>query len=219
MADYATEDEQLEALKRWWQENGRSVIFGIVVAIGIVGGWQGWQWHTAVQEEGAAAIYNQALAEMPMGDAGGVVSAAETLRSDYGRTTYATLGALAAARMMVRDNDYDAAVDWLEWARDHARDDSLAAIAGVRLARVLGERGDTDRALAILDGQAAAGWAALHHEVRGDLLAARGDFADAADAYEQALASEGRVTDRDIVELKLNRVRGGRTPVRTQTES
>jgi len=207
VADY--EDEQLEALKRWWHENARSIIIGLVVAIIGVSGWQGWQWHTDRQSEGAARFYQQAAAEMPMGDTEIVVDAARTLTSDYRRTNYAALGALAAARVLVRDLDYAGAVVWLEWVVDNAREDSIRAIARVRLARVLGELGETDRALALLDEQIAPGWAAMHHEVRGDLLAATGDLAAAAEAYEAALAADGRLSERQLVELKLNRARAG----------
>ena len=208
MADY--EDEQLEALRRWWDENGRSVIVGAVLAIGLVAGWQGWEWYSDTQSEGAAAVYGQIQAQLPMGDADSILDAAETLRDDFSRTNYATLGGLAAARVLVRDSDFEGAAEWLDWARDQARDPSLEAVATLRLARVLGEVGDTERALALLDEEPAAGWAALQLEVRGDLLAASGDYDAAAAAYEQALEADGEVTDREIVRLKRNRAEAGR---------
>ncbi len=208
MADY--EDEQLEALRRWWEENGRSVIVGAILAIAGVAGWQGWQWYTDTQSEGAAAVYSQIQVQMPMGDAETIVAAAETLRGDFARTHYATLGALSAARVMVRNNDYDSAVEWLEWAREQARDPSLEAVATLRLARVLGERGDIERALGLLADGAAPGWEALHHETRGDLLIEQGDYERAAAAYQQALDADGEVTDREIVRLKRNRAEAGK---------
>ena len=30
---YQTEDEQVEALKKWWEENGKSVIFGLCIGV------------------------------------------------------------------------------------------------------------------------------------------------------------------------------------------
>lgn len=210
MADYATEDEQLEALKRWWEENARSVIFGIILAVVGVSGWQGWQWYTDTQSENAASVYRQIQNQMPMGDPTQVLGAAETLRSDFGRTNYAALGAMAAARVLARQGDYTGAADWLEWVVDNAREDSLQAIARVRLARVLGEQGDTDAALDLLRSDAPPGWAAMHREVSGDLFAMRGDHEQAAEEYEQALATDGTVSDRELVRLKLNRVRAGR---------
>lgn len=219
MADYATEDEQLEALKRWWEENARSVIFGVILAVLGVTGWQGWEWYTGSQAENAAAVYGQLQEQMPMGDPARVVAAAETLRSDYGRTNYAALGAMSAARVLARQGDYAGAAEWLQWTLDSAREDSLQALARVRLARVLGEQGDADAGLELLRGDIPAGWAALHREISGDLLAARGDYDQAVVEYEQALATEGTVTDRELVRLKLNRVRAGRDLVAEDADS
>ena len=33
MEEYRTEEEQVEALRRWWNENGRSTIVAIIVAL------------------------------------------------------------------------------------------------------------------------------------------------------------------------------------------
>ena len=41
MADYLTDEELTERLKRWWSENGTGLTVGIVLAIGAVVGWRG----------------------------------------------------------------------------------------------------------------------------------------------------------------------------------
>ena len=35
MEQYRTEEEQVEALKKWWEENGRSTIVAVIVALGL----------------------------------------------------------------------------------------------------------------------------------------------------------------------------------------
>ena len=42
MAELRTEEEQVEALKSWWKENGKSLIMGVVIAVAAVFGWRGW---------------------------------------------------------------------------------------------------------------------------------------------------------------------------------
>ena len=42
MADHITEEEQIEALKRWWDENGKQVVLAIVLTVGGYFGWQAW---------------------------------------------------------------------------------------------------------------------------------------------------------------------------------
>jgi len=207
MADYASDEEQIEALKRWWRDNGRSIIVGIVIGVAAVGGWQGWQWYTETRLEEAAGVYRQIAGQGPDGDGEAIFEAARTLRADYAGTTYATLGALAAARTGVEAGDLASAAEWLEWARDNAPEPGLAQIARLRLARVLGEAGEIDRALDLVRADAAPGWAALRLEIEGDLLSARGDHGGAAEAYERALEAEGEPSQRSLLELKANRAR------------
>ena len=52
-----TEDQQLEELKKWWKENGSSIITGVVLGLAILFGaraWFAWQERTAQQ---ASAVY------------------------------------------------------------------------------------------------------------------------------------------------------------------
>ena len=53
MADHITEEEQIEALKRWWDDNGKQTILAIVLTVGGYFGWQAWTQH--VDEQAAAA--------------------------------------------------------------------------------------------------------------------------------------------------------------------
>ncbi len=50
---YRTDEEQVEALRKWWLENGKSVIAGIVIGFSAIFGWRAWQDHTIVQAEAA----------------------------------------------------------------------------------------------------------------------------------------------------------------------
>ena len=59
MVDYDTEEEQLEAIKRWWRENGVGVILGVVVGLGALAGWKGWTWYQNEQAMAASAIYDE----------------------------------------------------------------------------------------------------------------------------------------------------------------
>ena len=43
MSTYLSDDEQAEALKKWWKENAVSIIVGAGLGFGIIFGWQGWQ--------------------------------------------------------------------------------------------------------------------------------------------------------------------------------
>lgn len=206
MVDYATEEEQVEALKRWWRENGKSIIAGVALGILALVGWRGWTWHQETQALEASALYNQVSARIQDGDRDQLVSAAEQLRDDYGSTTYATLGALAAARAAVDAGEPDAAAEWLRWAMENPGDAELGYLARGRLARVEAANGRVDEGLALLDVEPPAAWSGLYGEIRGDLLTQQGDREAAAKAYRTALDAEVPPPDPDAVQRKLNEV-------------
>ena len=87
-----------------------------------------------------------------------------------------------------------------------SRDPELRLIAQSRLARVLSEQGKHDDALKLLDVANAGSFTPVFHEIRGDVLAAKGDVAGARQAYDAALAAttsaQAQAFDREYVELK-----------------
>lgn len=99
MAELRSEEEQLEVVKRWWKENGTSLIAGAVLAAAGVFGWNAWQNYQEGKSEAASARYQQ-LINMTAGTTleGDQLSAAQTLidelTDDYGNTLYAELAQL-----------------------------------------------------------------------------------------------------------------------------
>ena len=69
MEQYRTEEEQVEALGRWWKENGRSMVVAVVVALGGVFGWQAWQANELRQQEQASDLYQVLLQAIGAQDA------------------------------------------------------------------------------------------------------------------------------------------------------
>jgi predicted negative regulator of RcsB-dependent stress response len=53
VADHITEEEQIEALKRWWEENGKQTLLGIALIVGGYFGWQAWTDHGVEQASAA----------------------------------------------------------------------------------------------------------------------------------------------------------------------
>jgi predicted negative regulator of RcsB-dependent stress response len=58
---YRTEEEQVEALRRWWNENGKSTVAVIVIALAAGLGWQAWQRESGNQREQASDLYQALL--------------------------------------------------------------------------------------------------------------------------------------------------------------
>ena len=61
MSGYETDEEQLEALKKWWAENGKAVLVGVVLGLGAIFGWRGWISHEQGRSEAASALYEEVI--------------------------------------------------------------------------------------------------------------------------------------------------------------
>ncbi len=70
MAEMKTEEEQVEALKRWWQENGKSLILTIAVSVGGVLSWNAYQDHQTSESELASVLLSTVNDERSCGSIG-----------------------------------------------------------------------------------------------------------------------------------------------------
>lgn len=202
--DYETEEQQVEAMKEWWNENGRSVILGVVIGAAAIFGWQGWGKYQLSQSEQASDQFTETLDALADGGESDPLALAESLKSEHGGSVYALMASLAAARGQVEAGDLDAAAEQLRWAIKNADQADIKVIAQIRLARVLGAAGKPDDALDALPSTVPDTFSAMIDEARGDLLLAKGDIDAARTAYQKAVDSEYRVADRNELTMKLN---------------
>ena len=176
MDTYRTEEEQVEAIRRWWDENGRSTIVSIVLAVAAGFGWQAWKNHDQQLTEAASHEYQLLLQSLavnstdPEGDLSQAKDLAEQIKEQYGSSGYAQFAALQLAKIAVQGNDMEQAKAQLKWVLSKAPAKSdVADIASLRLARVLASAGDTDQALEILESGRGGAYAASYEMVRGDI--------------------------------------------------
>jgi predicted negative regulator of RcsB-dependent stress response len=209
---YRTEEEQVEALRRWWNENGRSTIAAVILALGVGFGWQGWKQYDQGQQEQASALYQGMLQAMGTADSSAAQKAqaielAEQLKLDYSGSSYAQFAALLMARIAVVGNDLPEAEAQLRWVLGKAdKGSDIAFIAQLRLARVLAASGDVDQALTILDQAGEGPYKASYALARGDILLGLGREDEARQAYSaaQMLAGvDGSQVDLALLEQKL----------------
>lgn len=201
--EYETEEQQVEALKAWWAENGRAVIAGVVLGVAVIGGWSFWTDRQERRAIAASDVWSETMAAVAAGDGARVASLADRLADDHEGTLYAAYANLAAARVAVEGGALDTAAERLAWVAEHAPQPDVALIASVRLARVDGARGDAGAGLKRLPESYPDSFAGLVEEARGDLLVQEGNADGARAAYEKAQAS-GDVADPNALTMKLN---------------
>ena len=88
MADHMQDEADLEALKRWWDENGKDICRGGCAVLGTVAGSS--TGFTASQTEAASDLYAAMLANhLGDGDPDALASLATELRDDHASSTCA----------------------------------------------------------------------------------------------------------------------------------
>jgi len=193
-----SDNEREEQLRRWWSENWLWIVGGVAIGLAVLAGYQYWQQTRFQAAEQDEAAYLAVLDTLGRNQRDEAVKKADQLRSSHPKSPYADQADLALARAAVDARDFDSAAKRLRAVADGSRDPQLRVVARTRLARVLGEQGKHDEALALLDVAKAGEFTALLHDVRGDLFAAKGDAAAAAREYDAVLAAASADADSGI---------------------
>ena len=204
------EQEQVAELKAWWKQHGRLVTAVITAAALGFSGWQGWRIWQQNQAANAAGLYDTLGRAAEAGDAKAMRDAAGTLIESYPRTLYATMGALTAARFYFDRNDTKSAKVQLQWALDNTPSDEMRDLARLRLAAVLLDEKAYDEALKLLNAAHAPAYEAQYAALRGDVLVAKNQLADARAAYKLALEKAGKQDSafRETVRMRLDALGG-----------
>ncbi|MCF6281997.1 MAG: tetratricopeptide repeat protein [Candidatus Polarisedimenticolaceae bacterium] len=201
MSVYETEEEQVESIKRWWKENGTSVIAGLVIGLGGVFGWQTWNQHTDSTGEQGSIAFEQMMQAVSNGDVDSSSKQAELLRIEYESTAYADIAALVQAKLKLEQGDSPAARSQLDWVMRHTKDQGIEQIARLRLARILLSDGDHAAAAALLTNIKPS-FAGEFAELRGDIAAANNDLDQARQAYQEAVDLDAG--NRTMIIIKMD---------------
>lgn len=204
------EQEQVAELKAWWQQHGSLIVAVVLAASVAFAGWQGWRWYQASQASQAAGLYDTLARAAQAGDAKALRDAGGTLIESYPRTLYATMGALVAARFHFDRNDLKAAKAQLQWVTERSPEEDFRDIARLRLAAVLLDEKAYDEALQLLEAKHAPAYDSQYAALRGDVLVAKNQPAEARAAYQLALekAAKDEGAFRESVRMRLEALGG-----------
>nr|WP_210397683.1 tetratricopeptide repeat protein [Motiliproteus sediminis] len=206
-----TEEEQIEAIKNWWKENGRSTVLGVALAAVAVFGWRTYQDFEQQKAETASAIYQnltgaiqlQPGEELPQERRATAEHLAGQLKSDFSASAYAQFAALWLAKSAVEAGELDRARQELEWVLAQQPEPEVQQVASQRLARVLAASEQYPQALAALGDAPRQGFEATFYEIKGDILLHQGDIDGARRAYRQGIDLAGE-EPRPILTMKLD---------------
>ncbi len=202
---YTTEDEQVEAIKKWWRENGVAVVTGISLGLGGLFGWQFWQGKEAARSEAASVGFQTVMARQEDADSIAAQAAARQVLEQHGDSGYAPLAAMTLADAALNSDNPESAAAQLQWVIANTDEQALKAIARLRLARLQLAGGDAAAARGTLDGASLPDDDAVVRELSGDINVALDNTSAARADYLRALELlQGKGADGVVVEMKLD---------------
>ena len=200
------EQEQLDALKHFWNRWGNMITWLLIAVLGAYAAWTGWQYWERRQSAAASVLYDEMSRSVQAGDVARVERTLSDMKDKFGSTAYAAQSGLMAAKMLQDKGKPAEAKAALTWVADKAPNDGLKSSARLRLASLLVADKAYDDAIKLLSGSFPASFVPLAADRRGDVLLLQGKRDEAATEYGKAY--QGLTADtgdyRRLVGMKLN---------------
>ena len=202
MSDYLSDEEQSEQLKKWWDENWKSLVGGVSLAIAAVVGWNQYQSYTIARSESAAKAYesysNARIAGQPVED---LLAEIDT---EHSKTPYQIFSLLYRAKDSVVESDWGTALGHLNTAISLTNDPRLLDLIRMRKARIQFQLESFDESLATLGKIKGIGFKVGVSELTGDIHRMRNDNARAAEAYQAGITGANDSSAAIMLKLKLS---------------
>ena len=192
MEIYENEHDQVDAVKRFFAENGKALAVGIILGVGALVGWRYWTSHQTESARSASLAYQNTVTAVSAGKPDSI-PAAEKFAAEN-KNTY---GALASLEL-------EKAASQLQQGLAATSDENLKAVINLRLARVQVQLKQADTALKTLETIKGEGWAAIVADLRGEALLSKGDKQGARSAWEAGVKSDASPALSEMMQMKIN---------------
>ena len=202
MEIYENENDQVDAIKRFFAENGKALAVGVILGVGALIGWRYWNSHQTESARSASLSYQTVVSSLSAGKAENL-SAAEKFAADN-KNTYGALASMELAQQFVDQNQLEKAAAQLQQGLAATSDENLNAVITLRLARVQVQLKQADTALKTLESVKGEGWAAIVADLRGEALLSKGDKQGARSAWEAGVKSNASPALSEMMQMKIN---------------
>ena len=200
---YETEEQQVDAIKKWWSDNGTMLVVGAVIGLAGLWGWRYYGETVSTSQEQASTEFAQVLVKYDAKGEEHSTTEMQTFIADNKGNSYATLAAMLLAKEAVQAGDFTLAKTQLTDLLASNEYAPLNPVIELRLARVNAELGDYDAALSTLNNITEEGFLVKANQSKGAVYLKQGNIESARASFQAAVdASEGRVDP--ILQLQLD---------------
>ncbi|KTD47946.1 transmembrane protein [Legionella quinlivanii] len=187
MSVYMTEEEQLEAIKKWWNRYSTLITIVLSVILLAVSAYKYWNWHVEKVNMQASNAYEHMMVAYSNKDNKSIKSYANDLITNYSETVYADAARMILAKLLTAHNHFGKARTMLEGVASHSKMKALKQVARIRIARLLAAEKNYDKALEELTSVDDAAYMPVINELKGDIFAATGHYQQAITSYKEAI--------------------------------
>ncbi len=199
------EQEQLDALKTWWKDNGKWLIAALVIALAAYGALTYWKHYQGKQAAEASTLYDEVLKQVASNDPKRINDSVAALVEKYSNTAYAPRAQLLAVQANMQTKDLARAKTQLEWVIAHASESGLQDTARLKLSGILLDEKNYTEAMKLLNATHPDAFMGLYSDIKGDVLAAQGKTEEARAAYKLAFEKmDSKSAYRNLIQLKLD---------------
>lgn len=202
MEIYQSEEQQVEAIKGYWEKNGNFIIAGVLLGFAGFIGFNLYQ-EDVLEKELLLSDSYQALVEKSATDKEAFAANGEAFIKGNSESSYASLMALSLAKDAATHKDWSKVQTQLSLAIEKAPTEGVKAIASLRLARVQVQLEQYSEALATLATPLPESFSAAIEEVKGDTYVLQGNKDLARSAYQAAIAADGGASNTTL-QMKLD---------------
>ncbi|OGV40933.1 MAG: hypothetical protein A3F46_09100 [Legionellales bacterium RIFCSPHIGHO2_12_FULL_42_9] len=188
MSVYMTEEEQLQAIKKWWLRYNTPILVLLSVVMLIVAGYRYWNWHHEKILIQASTVYERLMVSFSEHKNKEIRSYANQLITHYDQTVYADVARMTLAKIDVAKDQAEKAKQLLEDVVNHTTVPAFKQIAKIRIARLLLAQKSFDQALSQLSVIDDNAYMTIVNELKGDIFVEKGDYQHAIKSYRQAIS-------------------------------
>ncbi len=185
---YETEEQQVEALQKWWKENSTSAMVGLGIAISAILGWNYWLDYKKEVNGKASVVYDQLLKDVNESKNTEIDTISKQLKDNFDSTEYANYSVLLQAKTKVESGDLAGAKELLQNLANQSND--LSQLAKLRLVRLYLATSEYEKGLQLIgqvDKKNIASFEGNYDELVGDLYVALDRVDEARTSYEKAI--------------------------------
>lgn len=195
--------QELDRLKLFWRSYKDYIVYGVILLLGLVYGFNAWQNSKQQYVNSASALYNKALNAYSDGNDKELLAINNLMSKEYSGSIYSDLSSLLVAKHHWDNKEVPLAKSALTYILDSSTTSPIKPIAKARLARISGQPSD------LFSGDDLKGsYAFIYYAINGDIHAASGKTTEAIAAYKKAieLSSNDSSEFSRILNYKIQRL-------------